>query len=106
MKDKRQYERFSFPLPVKLKAITTDRQKVIDLYTRDLSVSGTFITTLMSFPEETRFTLDFTIPTDSIKKLKGVKSLTGYTGSMVRSTLYGIAIHFDKECQIESLKAL
>ena len=33
MKDKRQYERFSFPLPVKLKAITTDRQKVIDLYT-------------------------------------------------------------------------
>jgi hypothetical protein len=106
MKDKRQYERFSFPLPVRLKAMTTDRTKVIDLYTRDLSVSGTFITTLMSFPEETRFTLNFTIPTDSIKKLKDVKSLKGYTGSMVRSTLYGIAIHFDKECQIESLKAL
>ena len=106
MKDRRQYERFSFPLPVRLKAMTTDRTKVIDLYTRDLSVSGTFITTLMSFPEETRFTLNFTIPTDSIKKLKDVKSLKGYTGSMVRSTLYGIAIHFDKECQIESLKAL
>ena len=106
MKDKRQYERFSFPLPVKLKAITIDRKKVIDLYTRDLSVSGTFITTLMSFPEETRFTLDFTIPTDSIKKLKDVKRLKGYTGSMVRSTSYGMAIHFDREYQIESLKAL
>ena len=106
MKDKRQYERFSFPLPVKLKAITTDRKKVIDLYTRDLSVSGTFITTLMSFPEETRFTLDFTIPTDSIKKLKDVQSLTGYTGSMVRSTTHGIAIQFDNECQIESIKNL
>ena len=106
MKDKRQYERFSFPLPVRLKAMTTDRTKVIDLYTRDLSVSGTFITTLTSFPEETRFTLDFTIPTDSIKKLKDVKSLKGYTGSMVRSTFHGIAIHFDRECQIESLKAL
>ena len=106
MKDKRQYERFSFPLPVRLKAMTTDRTKVIDLYTRDLSVSGTFITTLTSFPKETRFTLDFTIPTDSIKKLKDVKRLKGYTGSIVRSTTHGIAIQFDRECQIESLKAL
>ena len=75
MKERRQYERFSFPLPVRLKAMTTGRKKVIDLYTRDLSVSGTFITTLTFFPEETRFTLDFTIPTDSIKKLKDVKNL-------------------------------
>ncbi|MDH3875707.1 MAG: PilZ domain-containing protein [Desulfobacteraceae bacterium] len=106
MKERRQYERFSFPLPVRLKAMTTGRKKVIDLYTKDLSVSGTFITTLTSFPEETRLTLDFTIPTDSIKKLKDVKSLMGYTGSMVRSTTHGIAIQFDRECQIESLKAL
>ena len=106
MKERRQYERFSFPLPVRLKAMTTGRKKVIDLYTKDLSVSGTFITTLTSFPEETRLTLDFTIPTDSIKKLKDVKRLKGYTGSMVRSTTHGIAIQFDRECQIESLKAL
>ena len=106
MKERRQYERFSFPLPVRLKAMTTGRKTVLDLYTRDLSVSGTFITTLTSFPEETRFTLDFTIPTDSIKKLKDVKRLKGYTGSMVRSTPYGMAIHFDREYQIESLKAL
>ncbi|MFZ0483380.1 MAG: PilZ domain-containing protein [Desulfobacterales bacterium] len=105
MKDRRQYERFSFPLPVRLKVMMTDRTKVIDLYTRDLSVSGTFITTLTPFQEETRFTLDFTIPTDSIKKFKDVKSLKGYTGSMVRSTPHGLAIQFDKECQIESLKA-
>lgn len=106
MKERRQYERFSFPLPVRLKAMTTGRKTVLDLYTRDLSVSGTFITTLTSFPEETRFTMDFTIPTDSIKKLKDVKRLKGYTGSMVRSTPYGMAIHFDREYQIESLKAL
>jgi hypothetical protein len=106
MKERRQYERFSFLLPIRLKAMTTGRTKVIDLYTRDLSVSGTFIATLMSFPEKTRFTLDFTIPTDSIKKLKDVKRLRGYTGSMVRSTTQGIAIQFDNECQIESLKNL
>jgi hypothetical protein len=106
MKERRQYERFSFLLPIRLKAMTTGRKKVIDLYTRDLSVSGTFITTLTSFPEKTRFTLDFTIPTDSIKKLKDVKSLKGYTGSMVRSTTLGIAIQFDNKCQTESLKNL
>jgi hypothetical protein len=37
---------------------------------------------------------------------KDVKSLRGFTGRMVRSTPYGLAIQFDRECQIESLKAL
>ncbi len=106
MKEQRQYERFMFPLPVRIEAITSGRKKVIDLYTRDISASGTFITTLTSFLEETRFILDFTIPSDSIKGLKDVKSLRGYTGSMARSTPYGLAIQFDRECQIESLKAL
>jgi hypothetical protein len=106
MKEKRQYERFILPLPVRLETIELGRKKVLDLNTRDLSASGTFIITLTSFPEETRFVLDFTIPINSIKRLKDVKSLKGYTGSMVRSTPHGIAIHFDRECQIESLKAL
>jgi hypothetical protein len=106
MKERRQYERFTFPLPVRIEAITSGRKKVIDFETRDLSASGTFITTLTSFPEETRFILDFTIPNDNIKGFKDVESLKGCTGSMVRSTPHGIAIHFDRECQIESLKAL
>jgi hypothetical protein len=106
MKERRQYDRFPFPIPVRIEDITSGRKKVIDLYTRDISASGTFITTLTSFPEETRFILNFTIPSDSIKGLKDVKSLRGFTGSMVRSTAHGMAIHFDRECQIESLKAL
>ena len=106
MKEQRQYERFTFPLPVRIEAITSGRKKVVDLETRNLSASGTFITTLTSFPEGTRFILDFTTPSDSIKGLKDVKSLKGCTGSMVRSTPHGMAIHFDRECQIESLKAL
>ena len=106
MKDRRQYERFTFPLPVRIEAITSSRKKVIDFETRDISASGTFITTLTSYPEGTRFILDFTIPNDNIKGLKDVESLKSCTGSMVRSTPHGIAIHFDRECQIESLKAL
>ena len=106
MKERRQYERVTFPLPVRIEAITSGRKQVVDLATRDISASGTFIATLTTFPEGTRFILDFTIPSDSIKGLKDVKSLRGYTGSMVRSTPYGLAIQFDRECQIESLKAL
>ena len=106
MKKRRQYERFTIPLPVRLETIELGRKKVLDLETRDISASGTFITTLTSFPEGTRFILDFTIPSNKIKKLKEVKSLRGYKGSIVRSTPHGMAIHFDRECQIESLKAL
>jgi hypothetical protein len=106
MKERRQFERFMFPIPVRIEDITSGRKKVVDLGTRDISASGTFITTLTSFSEGTRFILHFTIPMDSIKGLKDVKSLRGFTGSMVRSTPYGLAIQFDKECQIESLKAL
>jgi len=68
MKERRQYERFILPLPVRLEPITTGRKRVLDLETRDISASGTFINTLTSFPEGTRFILDFTIPSDSIEE--------------------------------------
>jgi len=106
MKERRQYERLMFALPVRIETMMTGRIKVLNLATRDISVSGTFITTLTSFPERTRFILDFTIPSDSIKGLNDAKSLRGYAGSMVRSTTHGMAINFDRECQIEGLKAL
>jgi len=105
MKERRQYERFTIPLPVRLKTITSDRKEFLDHETRDISASGTFINTLRSFPEGTRFILDFTIPNDNIKEFKYVKSLKGCTGTMVRSTSKGMAISFDKECYIVSLKA-
>jgi hypothetical protein len=106
MKEKRQFARFNMPLPVRLEAVTSGKKEVLDLITRDISYSGTFITTLTPFPEGTRFILDFTIPTDNLKKFKDINSLKGCMGSMVRSTRHGVAIKFDKECKIEGLKAL
>jgi hypothetical protein len=105
MKERRQFERFTLPLPVRLETMTTGRNEVLDLVTRDISASGTFINTLTSFPEGTRFILDFTIPSDSIKEFKYVKSLQGSTGTMVRFTSKGMAIHFDRECYIMSLRS-
>ncbi len=102
MKERRQYERFVIPLPVRIE-VTTGRKRVLDLESRDISASGVFVNTLTTFPERTRFILDFTIPSDSIEEFKYVKSLKGCTGSMVRSTSKGMAIHFDRDCYIMSL---
>jgi len=106
MKERRQYNRATVALPVRLETIPLERHKVLDLVTKDISYSGTFINTITSFPEGTRFTLDFTLPSDNLKEFKDIKSLKGCAGSMARSDPHGIAIQFDKECQIEGLKAL
>ncbi|MDH3344696.1 MAG: hypothetical protein OEL58_05620 [Desulfobacteraceae bacterium] len=106
MEERRQYTRLKIPLPVRLETMSLDRKKVLDLKTRDISYSGTFITTLTSFPDRTLFILDFTIPSDNLEEFNDIESLMGCTGSLVRSTPHGIAIQFDKECQIESLKSL
>ncbi len=105
MKERRQFERLSFPFPVRLETMTTNGKKVLDLVTRDISASGTFIPTLTSFPEGTRFVLDLTFP-DNNQTLKDMKRLKGCIGSLVRSTPHGIAIQFDRECQMETLKVL
>ncbi|MBW2491483.1 MAG: PilZ domain-containing protein [Deltaproteobacteria bacterium] len=105
MKERRQFERFTIPLPVRLETMTTTRKRVFDLETRDISASGTFIPALTSFPKGTGFIMDFTIPSDNFKEFKYVKSLRGLTGTMVRSTSEGVAIHFDRECYIMSLRS-
>ena len=106
MKERRQYKRFTIPLPVRLSAMNTDRKEILDLEARDISYSGTFIPTLTSFPKATRFILDFTIPSDNLKEFKNIESLKGCAGRMIRSEPHGIAIQFDKECQIESLRSV
>jgi len=102
MEERRQYERFNIPLPVRIES-TTGTKRVLNLETRDISASGIFINTLTSFPEGTRFMMDFTVPSNSIKELKYIKSLKSSIGSMVRSTSKGIAIHFDRDCYIMTL---
>ena len=99
----RRFIRYPLALPVKLKTMELDGKEVLDLETRDISASGTFISTLKPFSEGTRFNLDFSIPDDSIEVFKYIKSLKGCTGTVVRSTSKGMAIHFDKDSYIMSI---
>jgi len=106
MKERRQYKRFAATLPARLEVITSSRKKVYDLETKNISASGAFVYSKESsfFPEDARFTLDLTIPSDSIKELSEVKSLIECEGSMVWYSSEGMAIHFDRECYIMSLR--
>jgi hypothetical protein len=103
MKDRRQFERFSLTLPARMEAVVSNRKQIFKLKTKDISAAGTFINTTEKFSDGTQFKMDFTIPNDKIKELTGALSLIECKGTIVRSTPTGMAICFNKECQILSL---
>ena len=104
MIERRLYERHIVILPTKLEAILTAREKkVFDVETRNISIGGAFIYSkdLSFFQEGRQVIIDFTIPSGSFfKYLADMKSIMECTGSVVRSTSEGVAIQFDRECEI------
>jgi hypothetical protein len=106
MKERRLYERHIVILPTKLETILTEgEKKVFDVETRNISIGGAIIYSkdLSFFQEGRRVIIDFTIPSGSyFKYLADMKSIMECTGSMVRSTSEGVAIQFDRECEIMS----
>ena len=106
MNERRQYERFPLTLPVRMETIISDKKQVFDLETRDISASGAFIYTKESSSEDIRFKIDLTVPSERIKELTGAQSLIECEGNVARSTPTGVAIYFDRECRILSLKGL
>ncbi|UCD30916.1 MAG: PilZ domain-containing protein [Desulfobacterales bacterium] len=106
MNDRRQCKRYPAALPATVEAIMSDGNKLFDVETKDLSAESAFIynkeTPLL--PEETRFILNLTIPRESVCELTDLKCFIELEGGMVRSTPEGMAIRFDRECQIMTLR--
>jgi type II secretory pathway predicted ATPase ExeA len=102
MKEKRLYKRFPAKLPVELKAITSTRERVFLVETKDISAAGAFIYTKEAsyIPDDTRFILNSFYPKKSTIKLKKLKQLKNCTCSMVRSTSEGIAINFNRPIEL------
>jgi hypothetical protein len=101
MKERRQHKRLNIPLPVRVNVMNGSGIMALDLQAKDISYSGTFIPTLTSFPDETRFILDFTIPGDNLKDFKNVDSLIGCAGTMVRSDLTVLAYSLIKNVRLK-----
>ena len=104
MRERRKYERFELVLPAKMEKFTTGKRKIFNLRTKNISAAGTFLSTTEQFPEGTRCHLELSIPSKRIKELTGSQSYIKVEGVVVRSTLDGVGVCFDGECQILSLK--
>lgn len=104
MEEQRKYQRFLTTFPVRIKQITPDRKKVFEFQTKNISASGAFIDTKTPFSEGTRIKMDLIAKSKKIKDLTGAQSLIECEGVIIRSTPEGIAICFDKNCHILSLK--
>lgn len=106
MKERRQFERYEIALPARIETTVSKRRQLFNLKTRDISASGAFIDTDEKFSEGVRFKMDFTVSSNKIKALTGSLSLIECEGCIVRTSPKGMAVCFDKECQILSLKGL
>ena len=102
MREQRLNKRFSTQLPVRLEAITSSRLRILNVETKDISASGAFIYTKEApyIPDDTRFILNSSNPNKSIIKRQELKQLNNCTGTMVRSTSEGIAIHFNRPVKL------
>jgi hypothetical protein len=105
MEERRAFERFTLMLPARMEMVISGKRQVFDFKTKNVSAGGAFLNTSEEIPEGTRLELKLTIPSDKIKKLTGVQSCIEVEGVVVRSTPDGVAICFDGECQILSLKS-
>ena len=105
MVERRQFERFQISVPARVRTINPEEKKVFDLWIRDISAGGAFLNTTEQFAEGTQFCINLTVPSERIKELTGAESFIEVEGKVVRSTPTGVAVHFDKDCQIMSLKS-
>ena len=98
VEEQRQYQRFPAKLSVTLEAMATNRFRVLNVETKDISSTGTFIFTKEAafIPDNTQFILNSSNSEESIIEQKELKQLENCTGTMVRSTSEGIAIHFNR----------
>lgn len=103
--DKRKYERFIIELPARLETMTSNKKQVFALATKNISASGAFISTNSPFSAGSRIKMSLTGQNRRLAELTGSQCLIECEGSIVRTTPSGMAICFDRECQILSLKS-
>ena len=105
MKEQRKHERFQLELPARLEMNSSERTKIFELQTKDISAAGALLMgTAEQFPTGTRCQLELIVTSERIKELTGVQGLIKIEGTIVRSTPEGVAVCFDGDCEILGLK--
>ena len=104
--DRRNYERFEIELPARLETISSNRKQVFDFVAINISASGAFVSTNGQFSDGSHIKMSLTTQNKRLAELTGSQCLIECEGSVVRTTPTGVAICFNKDCQIMSLKGL
>ena len=102
VEEQRQYQRFPAKLSVTLEAMAINRFRVLNVETKDISSTGTFIFTKEAafIPDDTQFILNSSNSEESRIEQKELMQLENCIGTMVRSTPEGIAIRFNRPVEL------
>jgi hypothetical protein len=101
MAEKRQISRFAIQIPAQLVVDGEDGpQEPCDYLTRDISSKGAFLITDNPLPVGTRLSVQFSIEHRSARSKKTLLTRLKTTGQVIRNSLEGMAIYFDRQCKI------
>ena len=110
MDEKRRDERFDLSLNATLMVIgkkTADKDQIIHLSTKDICLGGAFFTTTKPLPLGTEVRIQMVLPLHMLKTLKEKKALLRVEkGIVLRHEADGMAIVFEKGCDIAHLKPI
>ncbi len=98
--DKRKIERFEIELPARMETNSPNRKQVFDIVTKNISASGAFVITNSSISKGLRIKINLTLQNRKLAELTGSQSLIECEGCIVRVAPTGVAVCFDKACQI------
>ncbi len=103
MEEKRKVERFQLRLEtiVGLQGTAPDN-KLPMLFSHDISSEGVFLLTDNPLSLNTMVNIGLFLPQVLFNKKKGRKTMISTTGKVVRTNENGMAVSFDRPCQISN----
>ena len=105
MEDRRRFERFPLELPVRIDWVDPGQNReTLALVTKDVSAGGAFIPTKEEIPTGTRVQLRLVVTSKKLKELSCAQALVRVKGTVIRRDPTGIAICFDEDYDLTSLR--
>lgn len=105
MQERRKYERFNLRLSGKIEVLASREQEMLDVLTCDVSVGGGFFHSAKPIPEDAQVKVELILDSERLKELTGTQGLIRAEGTVVRSSLKGMAICFHENHQLLPLRA-
>ncbi len=107
MDDKRKFERLHIEVPARIKVLSSgDKNDPLVLQTKNVSAGGAFVGTKQLLPEDTNIEIEIFLLSEEVQELDDADkgNVLIVTGQVIRSGPDGIAIRFNEDYDILSVK--